>query len=347
MYHETGERYCGELHARDGRLPNPHGKGTMYNRNGVNVYIGEYRQAEKYGQGTVFYSNGSPHYEGYFEFDQILEGLIYRKSGEVEYKGTIENGVPHGEGTFYFPGGRSLFSGEFDQGFFNGKGTERVQCGRMDRVIEGVWKDGKMVEALGEKLIRRNHDDWINVDGPAPSNNAWWPEDPAECALRIQLEFRRYFSRRMDNLVFIQYFWRQYVVRKERQRALARKKKLKALKQVLLPAEAMNKMEKKATTGELISSNMALADLMSAGNEEEPDAMEDEDAPVAVEDEDKPGAIEDEDEPSAIEDEEVLGAVEGEEVPGAVEDEDEPVAAVDEEEEPIASSSSTNSTYVP
>ena len=245
MYHETGERYYGELHARDGRLPNPHGKGTMYNRHGVVIYIGEYRQAEKYGQGTAFYRNGSPHYEGYFEFDEIIEGTIYRKNGEVEYKGQIENGVPHGEGTFYFPGGRSLFSGQFDQGFFNGKGTEKIQCGRMDRVIEGEWENGKMVKGTSERLVKRDHDMWVNEDALPRSNNQWWPEDQDECALRIQQEFRRYFTQRMDNLIFIQYFWRKYISFKRKKQKEARKKRLHDLKKILLPAEAMNLMEKK------------------------------------------------------------------------------------------------------
>ena len=195
-YHEEGSRYEGELHARDGRLPNPHGKGTLFNHRGVNVYVGAWVQGEKHGDGTLFYTNGCPHFEGYFLNDTIVEGKIYRKNGEVEYDGKIKDWVPDDEGTYFFPDGRTMFVGSFSNGFFDGDGIEYTQCGRMDRCVSGIWKCGKIKKQLEEQLVPRDHSMWVNAD--TPSNTSNWPTNVDDVAVVIQDAWILY-KERMDN----------------------------------------------------------------------------------------------------------------------------------------------------
>lgn len=326
-YHDEGMRYEGDLHARDGRLPNPHGNGTLYNKRGVNIYMGGWQQGEKHGDGSMFYTNGCPDYEGYFEHDNFLEGKIYRENGEVEYDGKISNWAPDDEGTFFFPDGRTKYTGSFVNGFFDGDGIEYTRCGKMDHTLSGIWEKGTLKKILSEEIVPRDHEQWVNID--PPSNNSNWPT----C---------------LDDVVLvIQDAWILY-----RERAQERRTKVrKALRRRFLPVDymefnssdnvdTMESGEDDTVAGEqeevVAESDNALKALLGTAAEEG-QVVEDEEATVVV---DEPIA----DEEVVAENEEVA---EAEEMVGADTEEvadgeevamDEPVADSDndvEEEENV------------
>lgn len=96
-YDEYGQlAYEGEL--ADG-IPN--GKGTFY-IDGVKVYVGEWKDNQYDGIGTVYLPNGKIAYEGGFKANlRHGYGKLYEDSGKLYYEGYFADGRFDGEGVVY------------------------------------------------------------------------------------------------------------------------------------------------------------------------------------------------------------------------------------------------------
>ena len=113
------------------------------------VYVGEKKDGERHGQGTVTYADGTT------------------------YVGQFENGRKHGEGTHTFFDG-SKYVGEFKIGKMEGLG---IKTNRDGSKFDGEWKrnnpyNGKGVyqEKYGKSIIRADGE-WIS--GKMEGNGKW------------------------------------------------------------------------------------------------------------------------------------------------------------------------------
>jgi len=113
--------------------------------NGVplpNYYIGEWKDGQKHGQGTLTKSAGSQlevSYQGEWK-DNLMHGQgIYTYSDGRTYEGQWMFGKRHGRGIFMMGNGKK-YVGEYWKGKENGQGTLTQSDGR---VFSGTFKDGK------------------------------------------------------------------------------------------------------------------------------------------------------------------------------------------------------------
>jgi hypothetical protein len=117
----------------------PHGFGVEKIDNQI-VYVGEYKDGKKHGQGTY-----TSLYDGSKYVGEFKDG---RKNGQgtkifpdgSKYVGEFKGGRYHGHGIFTFPDGRK-YVGEYKRGrIWNGQGTYTWSDGTK---YEGEWKEGK------------------------------------------------------------------------------------------------------------------------------------------------------------------------------------------------------------
>ena len=81
------------------------------------LYIGEYKDGEYSGEGTLYYETGAVKYEGEFKNGSYHgNGTLYHENGEVAYEGEFKNGKYHGKGTLYYDNGEVKFKGKFKKG---------------------------------------------------------------------------------------------------------------------------------------------------------------------------------------------------------------------------------------
>jgi hypothetical protein len=108
------------------------------------MYIGERNeQGQKHGKGLLTYKNGAQ-YEGQFVNDKPCgKGCATSVSGDV-YMGGWLNGKRHGAGEVQYSDG-SFFCGTFKNGKKEGRGVLTFKS--LDSV-EGLWKDGALIEAI-------------------------------------------------------------------------------------------------------------------------------------------------------------------------------------------------------
>ena len=120
------------------------GYGTYIYFNG-NEYVGEFKNDEMNGQGTLTYGPGK--WEGYkyigeFKNNQINgQGTLTFAKGS-KYVGEFKNGNAHGQGTYTHPNGDE-YVGENKNGNAHGQGIYTYADGSVEK---GIWKNGELVE---------------------------------------------------------------------------------------------------------------------------------------------------------------------------------------------------------
>ena len=153
--------YVGEK--KDG---NPHGQGTLTFSSGKK-YVGEFKDGKQHGQGTYTY----PKKEGH--------------KFAAKYEGEWKNGKKDGQGTWKHPYGRT-YVGEFKDGRWHGKGVTTARDGqRWFTFYDGEFKKGKFhgqgklvvtkTDPHGKLLGRWNLGKWkgMTIIGEFRNGNFW------------------------------------------------------------------------------------------------------------------------------------------------------------------------------
>ena len=176
--------YVGEK--KDG---NPHGQGTLTFSSGKK-YVGEFKDGKQHGQGTYTYPKKEGHkvaakYEGEWKNGK-KDGqgkFLYNMGGT--YEGGFKNGKRHGQGTWKHPYGRTYVGG-YKNGLWHGKGVTTARDGqRWYTFYDGEFKkgnfhgQGKLVvtktDPHGKLLGRWNLGKWkgMTIIGEFRNGNFW------------------------------------------------------------------------------------------------------------------------------------------------------------------------------
>ncbi len=127
----NGNKYVGEF--KDGEY---HGQGTITFLSG-NKYVGDFKVDQPNGQGTFTFANGEK-YVGEFKDGKLNgQGTYTFANGDI-YVGEFKNDIKHGRGTYtYLEGDKYL--GEFKDDKLNGQGTYTFANGKK---YIGEFRDG-------------------------------------------------------------------------------------------------------------------------------------------------------------------------------------------------------------
>ena len=137
-YNEFGNEFKNNKLIYEGFYINgkKNGKGILYYDDNEKIYFNGIFEMDNYVEGILFAPNGEKIYEGLFMNNNPKEGnnfKIYRKNGMIEYEGDILNGQYQGHGILY--GSEKIerikmiselkfskYVGEFKNHKFNGQG---------------------------------------------------------------------------------------------------------------------------------------------------------------------------------------------------------------------------------
>ena len=176
--------YVGEK--KDG---NPHGQGTLTFSSGKK-YVGEFKDGKQHGQGTYTYPKKEGHkvaakYEGEWKNGKQDGQGKFLYNGGGTYEGGFKNGKRHGQGTEKHPYGRTYVGG-FKNGWWHGKGVTTARDGqRWYTFYDGEFKkgnfhgQGKLVvtktDPHGKLLGRWNLGKWkgMTIIGEFRNGNFW------------------------------------------------------------------------------------------------------------------------------------------------------------------------------
>ena len=123
----------------------------LYRLSNGDIYIGEWRDDKKHGQGTLTYVAGAKYVGGWKENNWHGQGSLTLSDGD-KYVGMFKGGQFHGQGSLSILDGgdfadREEYVGAFKDDEFNGQGTYTVYSNdNIKSVKSGIWKDGKLVE---------------------------------------------------------------------------------------------------------------------------------------------------------------------------------------------------------
>ena len=131
-----------------------HGQGKILDQFGNDLYVGEFKNGEKEGIGTYYYSSGEYYYGNWLKGKRQGKGIIYSKFGVIIYEGDFFNDKIEGEGNYIDYNGK-YYIGQFKNNKMNGKGKcFYKKDGKLE--YEGDFIDGKK-EGEG-KYIYENDD---------------------------------------------------------------------------------------------------------------------------------------------------------------------------------------------
>ena len=110
------------------------------------IYIGEFKNDQKHGQGTYYYFADNSHkgdvYKGSYNYGKVTgKGVNIFANGEI-YIGEFKDGDYHGQGTFIWKNGMKDV-GEFKNGKLNGYATRYHIDGSIFK--EGIWENDKFL----------------------------------------------------------------------------------------------------------------------------------------------------------------------------------------------------------
>ena len=134
--------YVGEK--KDG---NPHGQGTLTFSSGKK-YVGEFKDGKQHGQGTYTYPKKEGHkvaakYEGEWKNGKQDGQATYTWSDGGKYVGKFKDGRKNGQGTWEHPDGRK-YVGEYKNNWWDGKGVNIAPDGmQWYTLYDGEFKKGK------------------------------------------------------------------------------------------------------------------------------------------------------------------------------------------------------------
>lgn len=157
--YQDGSTYVGDF--VNGKME---GRGIFLYANG-NTYNGGWLGNVKSGQGTQTLKQSDELYVGQFANDKRNgKGKATYKNGDI-YDGDWVNGLREGQATYTFPNG-SYYIGGFLKDKQNGTGK---QFNKLTGItIEGIWTDGKFVNAAATtKVTQANSESKLPVDAIA------------------------------------------------------------------------------------------------------------------------------------------------------------------------------------
>ena len=123
----------------------------LYRLSNGDIYIGEWKDDEKHGQGTYTYLQGGKYIGGWKKDQKHGQGSLTLSDGD-KYIGSFKDNNFTGQGTLTILDGgdfanREEYVGAFKDDEFNGQGTYTVYSNdNIKSVRSGIWKDGKLVE---------------------------------------------------------------------------------------------------------------------------------------------------------------------------------------------------------
>ena len=104
-------------------------------------YVGDFREGEFNGRGTIIYSDGQV-FHG--EFKNGLKngyGASFFKTG-TKYIGEVKDDLYNGKGTYTYANG-AVYVGEWKDNKPHGQGVLTYSDGKVEK---GIWKDGELVK---------------------------------------------------------------------------------------------------------------------------------------------------------------------------------------------------------
>ena len=150
---EGGTIYIGEW--KDGQK---NGQGTQLYGSETqwagDKYVGQFKSGEFHGQGTYIFSSGDIYAGGFKDNQTSGQGILTRANGD-RYVGQHEGGSSNGQGTYNYADGRR-YVGEWKNDKKNGQGTFNWLNG--DKYV-GEWQDdkqngqGSFIRANGDKYV--------------------------------------------------------------------------------------------------------------------------------------------------------------------------------------------------
>lgn len=177
IYYENGSEYKGEIksYMRDG-------KGNFKTKNNNEIYVGEWKEDQKEGEGELTFKDGTKYigefkndkfngkgkmqwkdgiyYDGEFMNDYLHgKGYLRGNNGHI-YNGNFQHGYFHGEGEFKWINGMSVefYKGNYSYGIKDGYGEFHFENGN---VYKGLWKSGNPDgQGVYETNIRKYHGNW-------------------------------------------------------------------------------------------------------------------------------------------------------------------------------------------
>lgn len=134
-------------------------------------YEGEWKNGERHGKGTFYYTNGDKYIGDWVRDVQHGKGIYYFQNGE-RYEGDYADGERTGKGIYVYPNG-DKYVGQFKNGWQEGTGTFTWQNGA---VYEGQWAK---TNGLEKDIINGETAMNTKVNG-----RITWPKEKAFCACR-------------------------------------------------------------------------------------------------------------------------------------------------------------------
>ena len=183
MVKEECERSMGSVGSRGKKRE----KGVLFLRDGNNgigwyksgneendyKYVGEIKNGEPNGQGTITYPSGSKYVgevKDGFENGQGTKTWLKGIYKGQKYVGEWKNGRNHGQGTKTYSYERK-YVGEWKDGFENGQGTETW----FDKEYVGEYKDGSFHGQGIFTVLKGLTDDWNGKKYVGEwKNGLWW-----------------------------------------------------------------------------------------------------------------------------------------------------------------------------
>lgn len=104
----------------------------------------------KNGEGVWRFNDGS-YARGFFENDELIEGMFVSKKSHIDYRGMFKDFKMHGKGKLFYPDGK-VYEGEFKYGKPDGEGI-LIKGGK---TYKGKFKNGKQ-EGEGVFYSSRKH----------------------------------------------------------------------------------------------------------------------------------------------------------------------------------------------
>ena len=135
-----------------------HGPFRRWNRRGVPIVEGSYREGKKHGTFVEYYDDGTKKSEASYR-DGVYDGpwRTYYPDGQVKAEGRYRDGKKHGPARFYHPNGRLAAESTYREDLRVGRSVNYAPDGTLESegsyergLKEGLWRErddaGRLVE---------------------------------------------------------------------------------------------------------------------------------------------------------------------------------------------------------
>ena len=134
-----GKKVSNDLTVYKGNFIHSKREGEGSEETPEHIYIGQFKNDQKFGQGKVKYKLYKDVYQGEFKNNAINGYGLYIWENKHTYQGDFLNGKMHGKGVYKWPEGGE-YDGEYVNGIKEGKGVFTWEDGR---IFKGPFTNGK------------------------------------------------------------------------------------------------------------------------------------------------------------------------------------------------------------